>query len=92
MGRPACVHCRVHVACRARGLCWGCSLDPAVRALYPMKSGAYALPHVGLEHDESPRPLPRTPTDHPPGSPGKIAVLAQRAERGLQLFHPDDAL
>lgn len=34
---------------------------------------------------------PDTPTDHPPGSPGKLAVLADRAARGEDLFHPDDA-
>jgi hypothetical protein len=31
-----------------------------------------------------------TPTDLPPGTPEKIELLRQRAEHGLQLFHPDD--
>jgi hypothetical protein len=32
-----------------------------------------------------------TPTAFLPGSPGKVAVLAERAARGEQLFHPADA-
>lgn len=35
--------------------------------------------------------LPEYPTLETPGSPGKIAVMAGRAERGELLFHPDDA-
>lgn len=47
-----------------------------------------------LSHDEdfegdatSPRFVP---TDHAPGTAGKIAVLARRVYFGLPLFHPDD--
>jgi len=29
-------------------------------------------------------------TDQPPGSPGKIACLAERLEEGVDLWHPDD--
>jgi hypothetical protein len=30
------------------------------------------------------------PTPYPPGSPGKIQVLTERAEKGMPLFHPSD--
>jgi hypothetical protein len=29
-------------------------------------------------------------TPHPPGSPGKIAMLAQRFDLEMDLFHPED--
>src|SRR5690348_15725173 len=32
------------------------------------------------------------PTSHPPGSPERVAVLAERAEGGYALWHPDDAV
>jgi hypothetical protein len=31
-----------------------------------------------------------TPTDAPPGSCEKLDIIADRAERGQLLFHPDD--
>jgi hypothetical protein len=34
---------------------------------------------------------PRAPTPHPPGSPGKLAVLVARAAAHLPLWHPLDA-
>lgn len=37
------------------------------------------------------RPLPATPTDHLPGTEGKIQVMIERAQRGEALFHPQDA-
>lgn len=42
--------------------------------------------------DEGPfRPVPCTaPVDCSPGTAEKIAVLAERVERGEELFHPDD--
>ncbi len=36
-------------------------------------------------------PLPDSPTQAPPGSPEKIAVLAARYAAGVALWHPDDA-
>lgn len=35
-------------------------------------------------------PLPPNPTGHPPGSPGKIKVMQERAAAGYSLWHPDD--
>ncbi len=36
-------------------------------------------------------PRPGEPTSYPPGSDGKLAVLAERAARGERLHHPLDA-
>ena len=36
-------------------------------------------------------PLPQSPTQHLPGSPGKLAVLEARAAAGESLWHPADA-
>ena len=36
------------------------------------------------------RPLP-APTSFPPGSPGKVDVMAARVERGEAIWHPLDA-
>ena len=38
----------------------------------------------------SERPLPAMPTTARPGSEEKIKELQERANRGEQLFHPDD--
>lgn len=45
------------------------------------------------DEDDKPivRRLPATPTHHLPRTPGKIAVLQERAARGEILHHPDDA-
>lgn len=45
---------------------------------------------VGAEEFFEPLPT-RRPTVHPPGSPGKLAVLATRIENGENLWHPTDA-
>jgi hypothetical protein len=39
----------------------------------------------------SDQPLPADVTDHLPGTPGKLTVLAERVARREQLFHPLDA-
>src|SRR5687767_6978013 len=38
-----------------------------------------------------PRPLPPHPTDHPPGTEGKVAVMAWRWENEYHIHHPGDA-
>jgi len=35
--------------------------------------------------------LPQEPTTALPGTPDKVAVMAERAARGESLFHPHDA-
>lgn len=83
---PACRHCGRAKVNRPRGLCWDCYYAPGVRERYPSTSkfarrskpdffGSLLLP---------------TPTDAPPGSEEKMAVLAARAAAGESLFHPDD--
>lgn len=71
-------------------LCYRCYYTPGVRKQYPVTSkysrgGNGTLPanHVGR--------LPE-PTDTLTGTPEREAVLADRAARGLSLFHPNDAV
>ena len=70
-----CRHCERNQACRPRGLCWTCYYTPRIRKKYPSTSkfarrGPGAVFRLG-----SP---PTAPTQAIPGSPEKIAVLAQR--------------
>lgn len=82
-----CRHCSRDRANRSRGLCWACFERPAVRAKY-----APARHRRGAAPDFYGRaPLPESPTDAAPGSPEKVAVMAERASRGRALFHPRDA-
>lgn len=88
---PACVcrHCGTRLITRTRRLCRACFDTPEVRDLYPpMGTNASGRRGVGLEN-RSKHPLP-APTDALPGSAAKVEVLAQRAARGEQLFHPLD--
>lgn len=83
--KKLCVHCNMRKVWKARGLCGPCYKDKGIKALYkpawePSKS------HGG----RGAAPLPAEPTDAWGGSEEKIKVLAERAERGEQLFHPDD--
>lgn len=43
------------------------------------------------DDDYADRPPPPEPTDWPPGSAGKVEVLAARVAAGVGLWHPDDA-
>ena len=84
-GKP-CRHCGANRCNRARGLCWVCYHTPGLREQYPPTS-KYAARGVGSGFFAPPA---AEPTDHPPGSPGKVAVLMGRARAGTALFHPDD--
>lgn len=88
--RPPCRHCGGRYSCRPRGLCWPCHRDGAVRALYPTSAAPTSRRGVGNGVLAS-APLPAEPTDAPPGSPEKVAVLSARAARGESLWHPGDA-
>lgn len=68
-----------------RGICWRCYDNPAVRPQY-----ARQIAFDGLGLDEGHR-KPCEPTPHAPGTPGKLLVLIDRAARGEELFHEDDA-
>jgi hypothetical protein len=83
-----CRHCQRVKQEKRRGLCYRCFDLPGVRDQYPSTSkyGNRAPPdRTGAA------PLPERPTIEVPGSPGKIAVMAERARRGEQLFRTDDA-
>lgn len=43
------------------------------------------------DDDYADRPPPPGPTDCPPGSAGKVEVLAARVAAGVGLWHPNDA-
>jgi hypothetical protein len=45
----------------------------------------------GVGNFRGPAPLPAEPTATAPGSPERLAVMAERARRGEQLRHPHDA-
>ncbi|GBD37546.1 hypothetical protein HRbin36_02681 [bacterium HR36] len=62
-----------------------------------MSEAKVARPHAAAENTVAKRRrsrlgrLPAEPTAALPGTPDKIAVMAQRAARGETLFHPQDA-
>lgn len=84
-----CRHCRRFKVTRPRGLCWGCYYKPGVKDLYPSTS-KYARRGYGHGYRVN-APLPSEPTTAPPNTPEKIEVLRDRAMRGEELFHPQDA-
>jgi hypothetical protein len=86
---PRCRHCRQCQPNRARGLCWRCHRDPAVRALYPPSAARQA--RRSRPDQCGGYALPGQPTDAVPGSEEKIRVLAERAAQGVCLWHPLDA-
>lgn len=83
-----CRHCRRSKVNRPRGLCWGCYYTPGVRERYPSTS-KYAYRGVG--NGMRVAALPDCATVCLPGTPGKVEVLAERARRQEELFHPADA-
>lgn len=83
-----CVHCGRHPASRPRGLCWGCYYAPGLRVRYP-RTNKFAV--RGPEDSRGSVRPPREPTAARPGSPEKVAVLAERARRRVSLWHPADA-
>ncbi len=69
---------------RGPGLCQQCYAAPELRQRY--------FPPVDSRTQRTgPAPLPAEPTSHPPGSPGRVAVLEERATRREQLFQTLDA-
>jgi len=69
-------------------LCWSCYYKPGVREQYPPVS---KYGHRGEGNFYRDAPLPAFPTDALPGTPEKIAVLAERVHLKQSLWHPDDA-
>lgn len=64
-----------------RRLCHACNATPGVRDLYP-PAHAPARPGGGAPD--------ATPTDTAPGSEGRVLCYADRAERGVGIFHERD--
>jgi hypothetical protein len=82
-----CRHCQKKKANRPRGLCWQCYFTPGVKNLHPSTS-KYGRRGVGNMNRNR---LPDEPTEAPPGSEAKLAILADRARKNLSLWHPNDA-
>jgi hypothetical protein len=89
MKSPKCPHCKRNKPAHGRrGLCWGCSRTPAIRAVYPADE-RYVRRGTGTANlRELPAPEPTTALT---GTEEKIAVLAARVAAGLDLWHPGDA-
>ena len=83
-GEPVCRHCQKNKVNRPRGLCWSCTYKPGVKELYPTKETRYTRRGAGCGNPRGALPVP---TDILPG-PGKVALLEERASKGLSLFHP----
>ena len=83
-----CRHCHRVRPNRPRGLCWSCYYKPGVRDQYPSTS-KYA--HRGISDFNGRVDLPAGPTSALPGTPEKVAVLAERARLRQSLWHPNDA-
>jgi hypothetical protein len=83
-----CRHCGRYPVNRPRGLCWSCYYTPGLREFYPSTS-KFARRGFGLFDGRV--EMPREPTQAPPGSPEKVAVLMERAKNRQALWHPDDA-
>jgi hypothetical protein len=83
-----CRHCHSGTVSRPRGLCWPCYYTAGVRDLYPSTS---KYGRRGLGNFNGATPLPAVPTDAMPGSPEKVAILMERAQNRLSLWHPEDA-
>lgn len=92
--RRICRHCNRCVVTRPKGLCWGCSHKPEVRALYAAGSfnpATARFSSLGLGLGNVNLPLSRKPTRATPGSSEKKDVMRRRARLGLAIFHPLDA-
>ena len=83
-----CRHCLRAKANRPRGLCWSCYYRPGVRDRFPSTS-KFARRGI-LDFNGRTSVAPR-PTAALPGTPEKVAILAERACLGLSLWHPHDA-
>jgi hypothetical protein len=83
-----CRHCNAHKANRPRGLCWTCYYTPGVREKFPSTS---KFARRGVNDFNGRVALPAAPTEAPPGSPEKVAILIERARLRQALWHPQDA-
>jgi hypothetical protein len=84
----SCRHCAKLPGNRPRGLCWRCFESLPIRNRYPSES-KYA--RRGIASDGGCGYVLPEPTATLPGTPERIAVLEERAKRGLRMHHPKDA-
>jgi hypothetical protein len=82
-----CQHCKRRRVNRPRGLCWGCYYTPGIVNRYPSVSKYGRRGVGGLNRSR----MPEIPTDAPPGSAAKLAILQERARLNVSLWHPMDA-
>lgn len=83
-----CRHCGTSGYIHRRGLCQRCYDKKKIRHLHGPVS---PFGNKALTYDcAGGRPLPK-PTDAIPGSPEKIAVMAERFRKRQQIHHPRDA-
>lgn len=86
-----CKHCdKVYRCNRGRGLCATCYYTPEIKVLYP-PGNTNGSGRRSEWADRNPVRPAAYPTSHPPGTFGKMDVMAERAMRGESLFHPHDA-
>lgn len=85
--KKICQHCNKSTVSRPKGLCWKCYHTPGVAEMYKTLS-KYANRGVGHFSGRA-RPA-SDPIHEPKTRQEKEKILAGRAERGEELFHPDD--
>jgi hypothetical protein len=83
-----CCHCHAAKSNRPRGLCWACYYRPGIRDLYPSTS---KYGRRGVANFNRRPQMPPQATHALPGTPAKVAILAERARLGVSLWHPHDA-
>lgn len=91
--RLPCRHCGRKATIRARGLCYFCYDDPAVRQTYPPSRYAPLKFRGDPDADDfnGGYGLPAGPTAELPGTLAKLDILAERVKARTALHHPDDA-
>jgi hypothetical protein len=85
--KPPCRHCGHTRWIKYRGLCGRCYYDPDIRKQYGPVDARGRRNEDNFRHG---RPMPE-PTDAPPGSMEKAAVIGRRSLLGQALWHPLDA-
>src|SRR5581483_5761260 len=83
-----CRHCNRVPSNRPRGLCWSCYYTPGVREQYPSTSKFARRGVSDFNGHVAPAAQPTTAL---PGTPEKVAILAERARLRQSLWHPQDA-
>lgn len=85
-----CRHCGRERAVRTRGLCRPCYKTASIRRQYHcLTSGpsSWGFGHVAPQQE-----IPPVPTQARCGTSAKLAVLMERVQAGVGLWHPNDGL